>query len=75
MRLATDGVTPVPRLLLVDELETDDGHFCELSAPLLLTPGDRISFDGGSLVVTRVNGETFEPAGTRGVRCRGGRRA
>ncbi|MFG2750265.1 hypothetical protein [Streptomyces xanthophaeus] len=31
--LPTDGVTPVPRLVLVDDLQTDDGYFCTLSAP------------------------------------------
>ncbi|MEU9104483.1 hypothetical protein AB0D54_08960 [Streptomyces xanthophaeus] len=31
--LPTDGATPVPRLLLVDEPQTDDGYFSTLSAP------------------------------------------
>ncbi|MFF4547759.1 hypothetical protein [Streptomyces sp. NPDC001435] len=34
MRLITDGVIPVPRLALIDTIETDDGHFCELAGPL-----------------------------------------
>ncbi|MGW7135537.1 hypothetical protein [Streptomyces xanthophaeus] len=39
MLLPTDGVTPVPRLVLVDDLQTDDGYFCTLSAPLFLATG------------------------------------
>ncbi|MGW7025601.1 hypothetical protein OG264_36200 [Streptomyces xanthophaeus] len=70
MLLPTDGVTPVPRLVLVDDLQTDDGYFCTLSAPLFLAPGDRVRFDRSSLRVTRANGEAFAPVGTWGVRCR-----
>ena len=75
MRLPTDGVTPIPRLVVVDDLGMDDGYFCELESPLFLAPGDRVLFDGrGSrLVVTRAGGETFSPAGTWGVRCSYGR--
>ncbi|MFC8717886.1 hypothetical protein [Kitasatospora sp. NPDC057198] len=75
MRLPTDGVTPVSRLVMLDDLENDDGYFCELASPLFLAPGDRVLFDGmrASLAVTRANGETFSPTGTWGVRCRYGR--
>ncbi|UXY25587.1 hypothetical protein [Streptomyces sp. HUAS TT20] len=69
MRLITDGVTPVPRLVLVDTFETDGGHFCELADPLFLMAGDLILFDGGNLSVTRADGTTFTPAGAWGVRC------
>ncbi|MFE7182529.1 hypothetical protein [Streptomyces erythrochromogenes] len=74
MRLITDGVTPVPRMMLVDDLETDDGRFCELDGPLFLGIGDRVRFDGRSLSVTLKSGETFSPTGTWGIRCRRGRR-
>ncbi|MER7667422.1 hypothetical protein ABTY61_03020 [Kitasatospora sp. NPDC096128] len=74
MLLIADGVTPVPRMLLVDDLETDSGGFCELDSPLFLAIGDRISFDGRSLSVTRANGETFLPSGEWGIRCRRGPR-
>ncbi|WBP91312.1 hypothetical protein [Kitasatospora cathayae] len=74
MLLIADGVTPVPRMMLVDDLETDSGGFCELDSPLFLAIGDRISFDGRSLSVTRANGETFSPSGEWGIRCRRGPR-
>ncbi|MEV6682459.1 hypothetical protein AB0N09_37205 [Streptomyces erythrochromogenes] len=74
MRVITDGVTPVPRMMLVDDLETDDGRFCELDRPLFLEIGDRIGFDGRTLSVTRKSGKTYSPAGDWGIRCRRGRR-
>ncbi|MER7734028.1 hypothetical protein ABTX80_24370 [Streptomyces erythrochromogenes] len=76
MRLITDGITPVPRMMLVDDLETDDGRFCELDRPLFLRIGDRIDFDGRTLSVTPKSGEAFSPSGAWGIRCRrrGGRR-
>ncbi|MEU6299431.1 hypothetical protein [Streptomyces erythrochromogenes] len=70
MRLITDGVTPVPRMMLVDDLETDDGRFCELDRPLFLRIGDRIDFDGRTLSVTPKGGESFSPGGAWGIRCR-----
>ncbi|MFD7732975.1 hypothetical protein ACFV6F_21605 [Kitasatospora phosalacinea] len=71
MRLATDGVTPVPRLVMVNDLGKEDGYFCELTSPLFLAPGDRVLFDGmkSNLTVTRASGETFSPTGKWGVRC------
>ncbi|THA74384.1 hypothetical protein [Streptomyces sp. A0592] len=74
MRLITDGVTPVPRMMLVDDLETDDGRFCELDGPLFLEAGDRIAFDGRTLSVTPKSGRAFSPTGEWGIRCRRGRR-
>lgn len=72
MRIATDGVTPVPRMILVGAAESDDGCHCDLDRPLFLAPGDLVSFDGRELAVTRAGGETFSPAGEWGVRCYGG---
>ncbi|MFF4342584.1 hypothetical protein ACFY00_21970 [Kitasatospora sp. NPDC001540] len=71
MRLPTDGVTPIPRLVMVDDFGEDDGYFCELTDPLFLAPGDRVRFDGMrmDLVVTRADGGILSPAGTWGVRC------
>ncbi len=65
MRLATDGLTPLARLVLVDDLEEADGYYCKPAGPLFLAPGDRILFDARrtSLVVTRASGETFSPTG------------
>ncbi|MFD0375696.1 hypothetical protein [Streptomyces sp. NPDC127112] len=42
MRLVADGITPTSRLVLVDDLETDNGHAFELASPLFLAVGDRI---------------------------------
>ncbi|WP_457033491.1 hypothetical protein [Kitasatospora sp. P5_F3] len=74
MRLATDGLTPVPQFVMVDDLEEDGGYFCELTAPLSLAPGDRILFDGFKMNLTVIRGsaETFSPSGNWGVRCNSG---
>ena len=56
---------------MVDDMESDDGHYCELDRPLFLAPGDLVGFDGSRLSVTRAGGETFSPAGAWGVRCHG----
>ncbi|MFJ1755157.1 hypothetical protein [Kitasatospora sp. NPDC088134] len=71
MHLVTDGVTPVPRLVMVDDLGKDDGYYCEPDRPLFLAPGDRILFDGMKMIltVTRAGGGTFSPTGQWGVRC------
>ncbi|MFF3075418.1 hypothetical protein, partial [Kitasatospora sp. NPDC057936] len=74
MLLLADGVTPVPRMMLVNDLETDSGGFCELNSPLFLAVGDRIAFDGRSLLVSRASGESFSPNGEWGIRCRRGPR-
>ncbi|MFJ4185471.1 hypothetical protein [Kitasatospora sp. NPDC089509] len=75
MRLATGGVTPVLRLVMVNDLGEHDGYVCEPTSPLFLAPGDRILFDGMkmNLTVTRASGETFSPTGRWGVRCSYGR--
>ncbi|MGW0868991.1 hypothetical protein ACWD3Z_00735 [Streptomyces sp. NPDC002740] len=70
MRLIADGATPTSRLVLVEELETDAGYAFELTRPLFLSVGDRVSFEGGRLVVVRASGERLLPAGDWSTRCR-----
>lgn len=69
MRLVTDGATPTSRLLLVKDLETDDGYAFELASPLFLAVGDRVAFEGSRLVVVRANGVRLSPAGDWSTRC------
>jgi urease accessory protein UreE len=69
MRLIADGATPTSRLVLVKDLETDDGYAFELASPLFLDTGDRIDFEGEGLVVVRANGERLAPAGDWSTRC------
>ncbi|WP_157535675.1 hypothetical protein [Kitasatospora mediocidica] len=77
MRLIADGATPTSRLVLVEDLETDDGYTFELTGPLFPAVGDRISFEDGRLVVVRASGERLLPAGDWSTRCgiRAGRRS
>src|SRR5882757_10802147 len=63
MRLVVDGTTPSSRLLLVEDLETDNGYAFELANPLFLAVGDRISFEDGRLVVVRASGEQLTRVG------------
>ncbi|MEU2550071.1 hypothetical protein AB0M38_33735 [Streptomyces sp. NPDC051742] len=69
MRLVADGATPTSRLVLVKDLETDDGYAFELASPLFLAAGDRIAFEDGRLVVVRARGERLSPAGDWSTRC------
>ncbi|MFF2996543.1 hypothetical protein ACFVTC_18535 [Streptomyces sp. NPDC057950] len=75
MRLIAVGTTAASRLVLVNELETDDGYTFELDNPLFSAVGDRISFENSSfensnLVVARASGERFRPTGSWSTRCR-----
>lgn len=70
MRLIADGATPTSRLVLVEDLETDNGYAFELAGPLFLAVGDRISFEDGRLVVVRASGERLQPAGDWSTLCR-----
>lgn len=70
MRLIADGATPMLRLVLANELETDDGYAFELVRPLFLAAGDRISFEESELVVMRASGERVLPSGDWSTRCR-----
>lgn len=69
MHLVADGVTPTSRLVLVKDLETDDGYAFELARPLFLAASDRIGFEDGRLVVVRTSGERLSPAGDWSTRC------
>ncbi|MFE1790653.1 hypothetical protein ACFW7J_20035 [Streptomyces sp. NPDC059525] len=69
MRVVADGITPTSRLVLMDDLETDNGHAFELASPLFLAVGDRIGFEGGRLVVVRADGDRMMPAGDWSTRC------
>ncbi|MFF4277128.1 hypothetical protein [Streptomyces sp. NPDC001536] len=70
MRLTADGATPIPRSVLVEELETDEGHAFELTRPLFLATGDRIGFEGDGLVVVRSCGVRLTVDGDWSTRCR-----
>ncbi|MDQ1023007.1 hypothetical protein QF035_000589 [Streptomyces umbrinus] len=69
MRAVADGTTPASRLVLVDQLETDDGYTFDPDSPLFLSAGARIGFEGGNPVVTRASGERLRPAGSWSTRC------
>ncbi|MFB7037573.1 MULTISPECIES: hypothetical protein [unclassified Streptomyces] len=69
MRLVADGTTPIPRRVLAEDLETDDGYAFEPASPLFPAAGDRISFEGDRLVVVRAGGERLSPAGGWSTRC------
>ncbi|MFF8381325.1 hypothetical protein ACF07V_35015 [Streptomyces sp. NPDC015661] len=69
MRLIADGATPTSRLVLVNDVETDDGYAFELNSPLFLAAGDRIGFEDDRLVVARAGGMRLSPAGSWSTRC------
>ncbi|MFF7953948.1 hypothetical protein [Streptomyces griseorubiginosus] len=69
MRLVADGATPASRLVLVKDLDTDDGYAFELVSPLFLSAGDRIAFEDGRLVIVGAKGERLSPAGDWSTRC------
>jgi hypothetical protein len=69
MRCVADGITPVSRLVLVEDLDTGNGHAFELASPLFLAVGDRIGFEDGRPVVTRAGGDRLTPAGDWSTRC------
>ncbi|WP_329485045.1 hypothetical protein OG618_00360 [Kitasatospora sp. NBC_01246] len=70
MRLIADGTTTASQLVLVNELESDDGYAFELDSPLFLAVGDQVSFEGSDLVVARASGERLRAAGSWSTRCR-----
>ncbi|WP_158943326.1 hypothetical protein [Streptomyces sp. NRRL S-378] len=69
MRLVADGATPTSRLVLVKDLETDDGYAFELANPLFLAPGDRVAFEDGGFVVVQASGVRLSPIGDWATRC------
>lgn len=59
MRLNIDGVTPVPRMLLLSEFLLRSDFQVELEAPVFVAAGDRVSYEDGGIVVTRSTGEQY----------------
>ncbi|MFV6027010.1 hypothetical protein [Streptomyces sp. NPDC056264] len=70
MRLIADGSTPLPRAVLVDALEHDDGYTFEPASPVFLAAGDQLRFEGGGLVVLRDGGVRHDLVGDWYWRCR-----
>lgn len=60
MRLNIDGVTPVPRMLLLSEFQLHADFQVELDAPVFVAAGDRVSYQDGGVVVTRSTGEQYK---------------
>ncbi|MEU7698203.1 hypothetical protein [Streptomyces sp. NPDC039028] len=69
MRLIADGSSPLPRAVLVDALEHDDGSTFAPESPLFLAAGDRLRFEGGTLVVLRDGGVRHVLVGDWSWRC------
>ncbi|MFE2176670.1 hypothetical protein [Kitasatospora sp. NPDC059462] len=57
MRIDFDGVTPVPRMLLLSEFQLHSDFHVELERPVFVAAGDRVSYEVGAVVVTRSTGE------------------
>ncbi|KQV19086.1 MULTISPECIES: hypothetical protein [unclassified Kitasatospora] len=71
MRINFDGVTPVPRMLLLSEFQLNPDFHVSLDRPVFVTAGDRVSYEGGAVVVTRPTGEHRKhPAGNSYWICR-----
>ncbi|MFJ4846920.1 hypothetical protein [Streptomyces sp. NPDC088733] len=50
-------------MLLLNEVRFDPDWIFQLERPLLLMPGDRVSMEGGRLLVQRTDGkEEYPPA-------------
>ncbi|MET8629124.1 hypothetical protein ABZW30_36230 [Kitasatospora sp. NPDC004669] len=59
-----DGVTPVPRMLLLSEFLLHSDFRVGLDKPVFVAAGDRLSYEKGAVVVTRPTGERHRhPAG------------
>ncbi|MEV8099205.1 hypothetical protein [Kitasatospora sp. NPDC085879] len=57
MLVEFDGVTPVPRLMLISEFRLRSDFHVELDRPAFVAEGDRLSIEDGHLVVTGPTGE------------------
>ncbi|MFD7450856.1 hypothetical protein [Kitasatospora sp. NPDC059827] len=57
MRVNFDGVTPVPRMLLLSEFVLRSDLQLKPAEPLFVAAGDRLSYDRSEVVVTRPSGE------------------
>ncbi|MEU6091022.1 hypothetical protein ABZ865_30460 [Streptomyces sp. NPDC047085] len=57
MRVNADGITPVPRMLLISEFLLHSDFQVELDGPVFVAAGDRLSYEEGNVVVTSPTGE------------------
>ncbi|MGW2254981.1 hypothetical protein ACWCXH_33085 [Kitasatospora sp. NPDC001660] len=57
MRVNFDGVTPMPRMLLLSEFSLHSDFHVGLNRPMFVAAGDRVSYEDGDIVVTRPTGE------------------
>ncbi|MFB6900628.1 hypothetical protein [Streptomyces hydrogenans] len=57
MRIDFDGVTSVPRMLLLSEFQLNSDFQVVLDRPMFVTVGDRVLYEGGAVVVIRPTGE------------------
>ncbi|MEU9979459.1 hypothetical protein [Streptomyces sp. NPDC051014] len=71
MRIDFDGVTPVPRMLLLSGFQLNSDFQVVLTRPMFVMVGDRVSYEDGAVVVTRPTGEhRRRPAGSSHWICR-----
>lgn len=71
MRINFDGVTPVPRMLLLSEFQLHSDFQVVLDRPVFVAVGDRVSYTGGAVMVERPTGEHRRyPAGNSYWICR-----
>ncbi|MFE2914952.1 hypothetical protein ACFXI0_29395 [Kitasatospora indigofera] len=57
MNIDADGVTPVPRLLLLGGFQLRSGFHVDLDRPVFVAAGDRVSYEDGAVDVIRPSGE------------------
>jgi hypothetical protein len=50
VRLSIDGVTPVPRMLLLSEFLLHADFQVELNGPVFVAAGERVSYEAGGVV-------------------------
>lgn len=60
MRLNIDGVTPLPRMLLLSEFLLHADFQVELDGPVFIAAGDRVFYEDGGVVVTRSTGKQYK---------------
>ncbi|WP_037623105.1 hypothetical protein [Streptomyces aureus] len=60
MRLNIDGVTPLPRMLLISEFLLQADFQVELDGAVFVAAGGRVSYEDGSVVVTCSTGEQYK---------------
>lgn len=71
MRVNFDGITPVPRMLLLSEFVLHSDFHVGLDKPVFVAAGDRVSCEDDDVVVTRPSGERRRhPASNRYWICR-----